>query len=226
MEVLATFGDKFILFSPCIFLTVEGILQWKLLLINETHGKYSYHYLQGFIRLKWCRISAINSRCCFQIFFISPLPGEMIQVDEHIFQMGWNHQLEKNSKKTVKNTSGYCHQAPVPDELVQENPAPWCNSCCSSAVGICQGWRGWQFLKRRKQFCKLLQYPFHFHFPNFFLLSNDCFSCFIYIKVVALHEISVEHIAVGHQSTSSELHQRKRYDSRYTILFAYFFVYT
>ena len=24
----------------------------------------------------------------------SPLPGEMIQFDEHIFQMGWNHQLE------------------------------------------------------------------------------------------------------------------------------------
>ncbi len=23
----------------------------------------------------------------------SPLPGEMIQFDEHIFQMGWNHQL-------------------------------------------------------------------------------------------------------------------------------------
>ena len=30
----------------------------------------------------------------FQTFFwFSPLPGEMIQFDEHIFQMGWNHQL-------------------------------------------------------------------------------------------------------------------------------------
>ena len=29
-------------------------------------------------------------------FLFSPLPGEMIQFDEHIFQMGWfNHQLEK-----------------------------------------------------------------------------------------------------------------------------------
>ena len=30
----------------------------------------------------------------FQIFFIfTPTPGEMIQFDEHIFQMGWfNHQ--------------------------------------------------------------------------------------------------------------------------------------
>ena len=31
----------------------------------------------------------------FQIFFIfTPIPGEMIQFDEHIFQVGWfNHQL-------------------------------------------------------------------------------------------------------------------------------------
>ncbi len=29
-----------------------------------------------------------------QIFFIfTPIFGEMIQFDEHIFQMGWNHQL-------------------------------------------------------------------------------------------------------------------------------------
>ena len=27
----------------------------------------------------------------FGIF--TPIPGEMIQFDEHIFQMGWNHQL-------------------------------------------------------------------------------------------------------------------------------------
>ena len=25
------------------------------------------------------------------IFLFLPLPGEMIQFDEHIFQMGWNH---------------------------------------------------------------------------------------------------------------------------------------
>ena len=29
----------------------------------------------------------------FNIFFSSPVPGEMIQFDEHIFQMGSNHQL-------------------------------------------------------------------------------------------------------------------------------------
>ena len=24
----------------------------------------------------------------------TPILGEMIQIDEHIFQMGWNHQLQ------------------------------------------------------------------------------------------------------------------------------------
>ena len=28
------------------------------------------------------------------MFLFSTLPGEMIHLDEHIFQMGWNHQLE------------------------------------------------------------------------------------------------------------------------------------
>ena len=28
-------------------------------------------------------------------FIFTPIPGEMIQFDEHIFQMGRNHQLER-----------------------------------------------------------------------------------------------------------------------------------
>ena len=33
----------------------------------------------------------------FKHFLSSPLPGEMIQYDEHIFSNGWfNHQLVKN----------------------------------------------------------------------------------------------------------------------------------
>ena len=33
----------------------------------------------------------------FQIFFMFlPIPGEMIQLDEHIFQMGWSCQLVFN----------------------------------------------------------------------------------------------------------------------------------
>ena len=34
----------------------------------------------------------------FKYFLFSPLPGEMIQFDEHFFQMGWNHQLEHFSE--------------------------------------------------------------------------------------------------------------------------------
>ena len=33
------------------------------------------------------------------IFYFTPILGEMIQFDEHIFQMGWfNHQLEKKTQ--------------------------------------------------------------------------------------------------------------------------------
>ena len=28
----------------------------------------------------------------WSIYIFTPIPGEMIQFDEHIFQMGWNHQ--------------------------------------------------------------------------------------------------------------------------------------
>ena len=40
------------------------------------------------------------------IFLFSPLPGEMIQFDEHFFQMGWfNHQLDlfRSDSITVPN---------------------------------------------------------------------------------------------------------------------------
>ena len=29
------------------------------------------------------------------MFYFDPLPAEMIQFDEHIFPMGWNHQLDQ-----------------------------------------------------------------------------------------------------------------------------------
>ena len=36
---------------------------------------------------------------CGSNIFIFTLPGEMMQFDEHIFQMGWfNHQLEKHGE--------------------------------------------------------------------------------------------------------------------------------
>ena len=36
----------------------------------------------------------------FLCFMFTPIPGEMIQFDEHIFQMGWNHQLAQKVKKS------------------------------------------------------------------------------------------------------------------------------
>ena len=46
--------------------------------------------------LRWLMAPAKNIICCqfnlgsgFKYFLFSPLPGEMIQFDEHIFQMGW-----------------------------------------------------------------------------------------------------------------------------------------
>jgi len=48
-----------------------------------------------------------------------PLPGEMIQFEEHIFQMGWfNHQLEKKR----------CKRLPV--TLVKGNPILGLPGCC------------------------------------------------------------------------------------------------
>ena len=40
----------------------------------------------------------------FKYVLFSPLPGEMIQFDEHIFQMGRNHQLDLVWKIKVVDT--------------------------------------------------------------------------------------------------------------------------
>ncbi len=43
-----------------------------------------------------------KTRWWFQIFFIfGPILWEMIQFDEHIFQTGWNHQLEKDAAQNI-----------------------------------------------------------------------------------------------------------------------------
>ena len=43
---------------------------------------------------KWLGWVHSYTRWWFQISLFSPLPGEMIKFDEHIFQRGWfNHQL-------------------------------------------------------------------------------------------------------------------------------------
>ena len=47
------------------------------------------------------------TRWWFQIFFFSPLLGEMIQFDDHIFQMGWNHQLANMFFLKIDGTGGW-----------------------------------------------------------------------------------------------------------------------
>ena len=130
----------------------------------------------------------------FKYFFFHPYLGKWSKLT-HIFQMGWNHQLEKNSRKQLltpvlyKPGTGARWTCPRKSGTLMQQLVQFGSWDLSGA-------RGWQFLKRGKQWCKMLQYPFRFHFLNFLLLSNDCFSCFIYIQSVALHEISVENIAV------------------------------
>ena len=63
---------------------------WCTLIINRWLPKFSTSW-------DGCLKETHYSRWWFQIFFIiTPNPGEMIQFDEHIFQMGWNHQLVLN----------------------------------------------------------------------------------------------------------------------------------
>jgi len=75
-----------------------------------------------------------------------------------------------------------------------------------------RGW--WQFLKRRRQFCKLLQYPFHFHFPNSYCWAKIVSVVSFISRVLHCMRSQLKIFlldAVGHQSTSSELHQHKRW---------------
>ncbi len=46
------------------------------------------------ISLDPCKSPLVDYFCWFHTFLMfTPILGEMIQFDEHIFQMGWNHQL-------------------------------------------------------------------------------------------------------------------------------------
>ena len=51
-----------------------------------------------------------------------PIPGEMIQPDEHIFQMGWNHQLVQPADMSFvfsKNTIGFRSSTPLDFQSIQ-----------------------------------------------------------------------------------------------------------
>jgi len=72
-------------------------------LVKRRHNFFLKRARTYLYLVKWCIFQVICkegtydiSGWWFQIFFIFTLiPGEMIQFDEHIFQMGWfNHQLD------------------------------------------------------------------------------------------------------------------------------------
>ena len=56
----------------------------------------------------------------FKYFLCSTLPGKMIQFDEHIFQMGWNHQAENHSG-FISCVSSWCTGCPQIKFSVQED---------------------------------------------------------------------------------------------------------
>ena len=59
-------------------------------------------------------ISFVNLGGGFKHFLFSPLPGEMIIFDEHVFELGWfNHQRPKTSLKHNPNSTCYiCYPPP------------------------------------------------------------------------------------------------------------------
>ena len=74
--------------------------------INEGQSGYIISYLITEDSLRRCDIMKLfppQKKCVFvylywlvathRFFMFTPIPGEMIQFDDHIFQIGWNHHL-------------------------------------------------------------------------------------------------------------------------------------
>ena len=59
-------------------------------MICISNGFWNLQHMQDLHNLN----QHINLGGGFKYFSFSPLPGEDSQFDMHIFQMGWNHQLE------------------------------------------------------------------------------------------------------------------------------------
>ena len=81
------------------------------------------------IKSRWCLISiftknGLNATCSvlinhhlpggFKNCLFSSLPGEMIQFDEHIFQMGWNHKPVTHEIFTIQASWCWTHQRDIP----------------------------------------------------------------------------------------------------------------
>ena len=75
-------------------------LKWQhaLKLLSEA---LEWHLVAGWLDTNW----KIKTRWwqLKDVFIFIPNPGKMIQFDDHIFQMGWNHQLEDLGTSTGWN---------------------------------------------------------------------------------------------------------------------------
>ena len=68
-------------------------------------------------RTNWSgKVSCISRWWQLKHFLFSPLPGEMIKFDKHIFQLGWNHQLDLNWYLIFPNRRTMCGW--IPDSLL------------------------------------------------------------------------------------------------------------
>ncbi len=95
----------------------DGFLAWVMVYLQKTTfpdggkstiginlvGVYSNYYCTFIIP------SIKTTTWWFHIFFIfTPINGEMIQFDEHVFQLGWNHHQNKQIKDRRAPTFGRC----------------------------------------------------------------------------------------------------------------------
>ena len=102
-------------------------------------------------RTKWddvsccvCDFVGLFSRWWFRIFFIfTPKIGEMIHFDEHIFQMGWNHQLVFVATKLLQRKTqpsqgvfGQCHWVVSLLQVPQVAHQPRPNDACCGVVNV------------------------------------------------------------------------------------------
>ena len=68
----------------------------------------------------------------FKYFIFSPLVGEMIQFDEHIFQIGWSHQLDEVEWR-FSHEKLFCGTSKVSFGLIK-SLASWWRWCFLSAI--------------------------------------------------------------------------------------------
>ena len=60
------------------------------------HGAFLWEKVSGAEKQRHRAVWNMNVAVVLNTFLCSSLPGEMIEFDDHIFPMGWNHQLDED----------------------------------------------------------------------------------------------------------------------------------